>query len=148
METYEKSNSISTVSLNKFSNKEYNALLNTGSSISERQKVAQSLCDYLCKKFKIKGTDVIVLNRCQPHKTGSTGNLKRKRLGSYTIQTRVITLYNLTAIKKHVVSPKVFASTLLHEFMHHYDMEYLKLQHSLHTTGFYKRISDLQGKLS
>lgn len=67
---------------------------------------------------------------------------------NYTVQTQVITLYNLTAIKKHVVSIKVMAATLLHEFIHHYDMTFLKLSDSPHTSGFYKRIADLENKLN
>ena len=134
--------------LSRFSKKEYQSLLNASESTKERQKAAQMLCDYLCSKFNMPKSTIKVVNRSQPHRTGYSGRLQSKTLGTYTVQTQVITLYNLTAIKKHVVSIKVMAATLLHEFIHHYDMTFLKLSDSPHTTGFYKRISDLENKLN
>lgn len=144
---YEKSNSIETVALSRFSKSEYNNFLSSNESIRNREKAAQKLCDYLCDKFRMPHALVTVTNRCQPHKTNYSGSLSRKTLGTYTVGAQTITLYNLTAIKKQPVSIKVMAETLLHEFMHHYDMTYLKLGNSLHTAGFYKRISDLMNKL-
>ena len=58
-----------------------------------------------------------------------------------------ITIYNKTAVKGDVISIKAFYDTLLHEFIHHYDYEVLKLDRSIHSAGFYKRISDLKNKL-
>ena len=140
---YIKSNQITTVDYNSFSKKEYANLLKD----RNRQEDAQALIDYLCKKFKIRNCVVKVTNKPQPHSTGYDGNLKSKTLGTYTVGMDVITMYNVTAIKNKEVSIKTFADTLLHEFIHHYDMEYLKLGASIHTTGFYKRISDLKSKL-
>lgn len=148
MTTYEKSNSITEVKLSRFSKKEYQALLGTSESIKDRQKAAQTFCDYLCSKFNMPKSTVKVVNRSQPHRTGYSGRLQSKTLGTYTVQTQVITLYNLTAIKKQVVSIKVMAATFLHEFIHHYDMTFLKLSDSPHTSGFYKRIADLENKLN
>lgn len=144
---YQQSNAIITVALNRFSKAEYAAFLKADESISERQKLAQKLIDYLCKKFKIASAPVKVVNRAQPHTTNYSGNLRRKTLGTYTPGREIITLYNLTAIKRQVVSVKTMLGVLLHEFMHHYDFAYLKLGNSLHTAGFYKRISDLESKL-
>lgn len=148
MDNYSKSNSIGNVSLKRFSSKEYKNLLAAPESLQERAKAAQKLCDYLCAKFKIVPAKVIVTNRAQPHKTGYSGRLERKTLGTYTTGLRVITIYSATAIQKKTVSIKVFAATFLHEFIHHYDMEYLKLEKTIHCTGFYKRIADLETKLS
>lgn len=144
---YQQSNAIITVALNRFSKSEYNAFLKADESITSRQRLAQRLIDYLCKKFKIASAQVKVVNRAQPHATGLSGRLQRKTLGTYTVGREVITLYNLTAMKKQVVSIKTMLGTLLHEFMHHYDMTYLKLGASIHSAGFYKRISDLEKKL-
>jgi hypothetical protein len=140
---YEKSNKIEAVCLNCFSKKEYAALLADGN----RQRLAQALINYLCEKFHIPMASVFVTNTPQPHSTGYSGKLKSKTFGTYATGLRKITIYNTTAIKKQTISIKVFADTLLHEFMHHYDCEKLKIA-SLHTAGFYKRISDLQRKLS
>lgn len=46
MNAYEKSNSIETVKLSRFSHKEYKAILSATENISDRQKQAQTLCDY------------------------------------------------------------------------------------------------------
>lgn len=140
---YEKSNKIESVALNRFSKTEYQKLLQDGN----RQKLAQSLVNYLCGKFHIPSVSVFVTNTPQPHSTGYSGKLKSKTFGFYRPILNTITIYNTTAIRKQTISIKVFADTLLHEFMHHYDTCYLKIQ-SMHTAGFYKRISDLQSKLS
>lgn len=147
MEVYEKSNSITKVRISRFSKKEYKNLLSASDDMEARQKAAQQLVDYLCKRLGIRTAKVQVVNRCQPHSTGFSGRLKMKKLGTYALFSEVITLYNLTAVKKQVVSIKVLAGTLLHEFMHHYDIACLGLSTSPHTAGFYRRISDLEQKL-
>lgn len=143
---YAKSNSIETVALQRFSKTEYKDLLKDG----DRQRKAQALVNYLCGKFHIPTVPVFVVNTPQPHATNGSGNLRSKTLGTYThsVLYSKITMYNLTAVKKQTVSIKTFAGTLLHEFMHHYDIHYLKMDATPHTAGFYKRISDLEGKLS
>lgn len=141
---YERSNSIETVSISMPSKKEYARLLKDGN----RQRDAQALCDYLCGKLNIATCKVVVASRCQPHSTNSRGAIKSKTYGHYRPGVRLITIYDTTAVKKKKVSIKTFADTLLHEFVHHYDIECLHLATSLHTAGFYKRISDLKAKLS
>jgi hypothetical protein len=54
-----------------------------------------------------------------------------------------ITLWMRTAQRKQVVAFKSFLRTFLHELCHHLDYEYLKLEDSFHTEGFYKRESSL-----
>lgn len=147
MNVYNKSNSIEAVKLNRFSHKEYKAMLAATESISDRQNKAQNLCNYLSERFHVAAPIVMVVNRSQPHSTGYKGTLRSKKLGTYAPALQVITLYNLTAIKKQVVSIKQLVATLLHEYIHHYDFTVLKLNNSPHTTGFYKRISDLEQKL-
>lgn len=144
-DAYRTSNEITEVALSRFRNTEYNKLL----SDVNRQKDAQDLINYLCGKFHIPSIPVIVSNKQQPHTTDYKGKLRKKTLGTYTYGMNTkITIYNATAIKNQEVSIKTFAETLLHEFIHHYDMSYLKLGSSPHTAGFYKRISDLEKKLS
>ena len=145
-QSYEKSNKIETVKYSRLSKNEYKALLNASDIFLERQIAGQKLLNYLCDKYKIARIPLIVLD------TPQKGNGKCKTLGYYRVIPMLkigqsITIYNLTAVKKKVVSIKVFTDTLLHEFMHHYDTEYLKIE-SAHTAGFYKRITDLKNKLS
>jgi len=54
-----------------------------------------------------------------------------------------ITLWMRTAQRKQVVAFRSFLRTFLHELCHHLDYEYLRLEDSFHTEGFYKRESSL-----
>jgi hypothetical protein len=58
-----------------------------------------------------------------------------------------ITLWMLTAKRRHVVKPRTFLRTLLHELCHHFDYTWLRLRESLHTQGFYQRESSLLAAL-
>ena len=137
---YEKSNLILEVAYKRLSSKEYSTLLNNPTN---RQQAGQKLLDYLCDKYKIARIPLIVSNR--PRKC--TG--KRQIYGFYQFCGKTgisITVYNKTAKTGQEVAIKTFVDTLLHEFIHHYDTAYLGIS-STHTTGFYKRISDLKNKL-
>ena len=59
------------------------------------------------------------------------------------LKTARITLWMRTAQRKQVVAFRSFLRTFLHELCHHLDYEYLKLEDSFHTEGFYKRESSL-----
>lgn len=150
MNNYEKSNKIETVKYNNLSNKEFSTLLKA-ETLADRKKASQNLIDYLSNKYGIESVPVRVLDRVQDHSTRN-GRLASKVYGKYTripgVSAVSIIIFNKTAVKKQTVSIKTFVNTLLHEFMHHYDYEVLKLSDSLHTAGFYKRISDLTNKLS
>ena len=150
MTEYELSNSIDVVKLNCFDKTYYKKLLGCGDDASQRQKCAQDLVDYLCRKFKIVSVKTYVIDTPQPHATNDKGNLRKKTLGLYTYspsgRPQSIKLWQQTAARQQIVSIKTFAGTLLHEFMHHYDVQVLHIK-TMHTAGFYKRISDLQNKL-
>lgn len=133
---YEKSNKIESVKYNKLSTKEYKNLLACGESHIERQKAAKTLIKYLCEKYGLAASQVIVKNT-----TGVTA------LGKYYPSLNSIVIYNKTPKNTKVRSIKQFTETLLHEFIHHYDINYLKFSASPHTKGFYMRISDLKRKL-
>ena len=54
-----------------------------------------------------------------------------------------ISVWMRTAKRNKVVAFRTFLRTLLHELCHHLDYEYLKLDESFHTEGFYQRESSL-----
>ena len=141
---YQQSNAIESVQYVRFSHKEYNSVLGCSDSHTERYKSAQVLLNYLCDKYDLPKCRLVVHNSGQPLFRSGNG----KTLGKYWTGIHKIEIWNLTGKQKKVVSIKVFLDTLLHEFMHHYDMEYLKLGASIHSAGFYKRISDLNRKLA
>ena len=142
---YEKSNKETEVKYKSLSKKEYSDLLNAGIDIKNRKKAGQTLLDYLCDKYKISRIPLKVMNR------GRKKTSKGETHGFYKYSPSIkkgkeITIYNLTAVKKDVISIKIFINTLLHEFIHHYDTEFLKIE-THHSKGFYLRISDLDNKL-
>lgn len=131
---YLKSNEITTVSLNSFSKSYYKNFV----SVAENRKLieAQNLIDYLCNKFNLPYCQVSILNSKMTTKKGDYNTLSYK-----------IRVWNLTAKTGQIVSNKAFLDVLLHEFIHHYDIKFLGFKHSPHTSGFYKRITDLKTKL-
>ena len=145
MTNYEKSNSISEVRLTSFDKSYYCKLIKSGDSAKDRQIAAQGLINYLCDKFKIKRVPVYVKDWSQPHRLNESGNIRSKTFGRYWGSTK-IEIWNKTAIRNQTISINVFADTLIHEFIHHYDTYVLGID-SIHSTGFYKRISDLLNKL-
>lgn len=144
---YEKSNSITEVVLKRFRATEANDFLAAKELCSDRAKRAQKLVNYLCEKFGIPSCNVIVSNKPQLHSTRN-GKLRSKTYGMYCPNMRYIEIFNLTAMTKKPVAIKTMYDTLLHEFMHHYDMTKLNFTESPHTKGFYMRISDLKEKLA
>lgn len=139
---YEISNGVTEVRLKSFRNTESKDVLNCDTSAKERHKKAVALLAYLSTKFKINMPSLLVTDNPRPIKgRGQIG-------GWYVVNDEKIIIYNTTAKTHKPISIKMFYETLLHEFMHHYDYKVLKLNDSLHTAGFYNRISDLKNKLS
>ena len=139
---YEISNSIENIHLNSFKSVYSESLLNSGDDIVKRQKRAEILLRYLCVKFKINDVTLCVTNKPRPRKGRMQIN------GLYVVNKEHIIIYNTTSKTNKTISIKTFYDTLLHEFIHHYDYKVLGLTDSLHTKGFYKRITDLKNKLS
>lgn len=146
MRDYLHSNKVESVSLNRFSKKWGNSVLELGdnSSYKVRRCESQNLIDYLCDKFKIQRVGVAIYDIKRPCKRNGQIHGTYTRIGSGSCK---IVVYNRTAKRGDIISIKEYFDTLIHEFIHHYDYEVLKLNKSSHTSGFYKRISDLKNKL-
>lgn len=116
--------------------------------ITERE--LQALSNAICKSLRIPPVKVTLRGRQPAVMTSSSGRLrtKKKTLGIYNRGSRTINIYKYTAVRNKPITPKQAISTLLHEIMHHYDYEKLKLKKSLHTSGFYIRISKLRELLN
>lgn len=137
---YEKSNSVEVVKYNKF-DKSYYKNLSNAKSIGERLLYSKKLLSYLSQKYCIPTPQIFILDKKQP------SNNFKKKYGCYNVGTQVIYIWNKTAKIGKEVSIKSYINTLLHEFIHHYDYYILHLSCSIHSRGFYSRLSDLENKL-
>lgn len=70
----------------------------------------------------------------------------RTEFYGFCTKNQNILLYARTAKRRQVVAFPTYFRTLVHEFMHHYDWTGLRIE-SLHTTGFYRRVQDVYGRV-
>lgn len=111
----------------------------------DRQKYGQLLLNELSLCQDITTAKLKLSESLQWHKT-KNGRLIFKQYGYYRPKSHYIYISNRTAIQGKIISPLTFLNTLIHEWMHHFDFEKLKL-HSIHTKGFYLRLSSLKERL-
>ena len=105
------------------------------------QAASQALLDALCALLRVPPLRVEV---CGVRPTNHYGELHGLYTPANDGQKRDrVQVWMHTARRRQVVAFKTFLRTLLHELGHHLDYEYLKLSHSFHTEGFYKRESSL-----
>jgi len=108
------------------------------------QRASQKLFDALDAGFGIPAVRVQVLARRPSDDYGELHGLYEPEEGRARAR---ITVWMRTAQKRQVVAFKSFLRTLVHEFGHHFDYEYLQLPETFHTEGFYKRESSLANAL-
>ncbi len=111
-------------------------------SATKRQSLSDELCDALNDLAEIDICTVKVSDTKQYHKR-SGGRVVMKQYGYYKPKQKYIYIQNRTAVRGQILAPKTFLNTLLHEWMHHYDHCALGLN-SVHTSGFYQRLGNLQ----
>lgn len=148
---YEFSNSLTGIKYARLNKAVYQALLTSDEKASTRLIKGQAVLDYLCDKFSIPRIQLVVSNTPRPHSKTSQcyGLYKYRHLAlSENVEGICICVYNLSAKKRQPIAIKTFVNTLIHEFCHHYDYYYLGMANSLHTKGFYMRISDIEKKFS
>lgn len=146
---YERSKGVETVAWREFPLGKGIALsILDETTAAGRQEKGQRLLDVLDEAAGLPACKLTVADRPQRHRTRG-GKLELKTYGYYRIawestpRRGTIRIYNLTAIRRQVLAPKVFLETLLHEWVHHYDFTGLQLDRSPHTSGFFNRIRDL-----
>jgi hypothetical protein len=146
---YERSKGVETVTWREFPLGKGIALsILDETTATGRQEKGQRLLDVLDEAAGLPPCRLTVADRPQRHRTRG-GRLELKTYGYYRIawestpRRGTIRIYNLTAIRRQVLAPKVFLETLLHEWVHHYDFTGLQLDRSPHTSGFFNRIRDL-----
>jgi hypothetical protein len=145
--SYERSKGVETIAWREFPLAKGQALaILDEMAAAARQTRGQALLDTLDRAAGLPDCRLTVADRPQQHRTRA-GRLELKTYGYYRLaQDRsgqgrgTIRIYNLTAIRRQVLSSKVFLETLLHEWVHHYDFTGLQLDRSPHTSGFFARI--------
>ena len=103
----------------------------------ERKLAGQSFLNWLTRHYKLPHVKLEVEDFPRLKRGNS------EYLGWYYPKTMVIRIYNRTAVRHNIIFDGRFVETLLHEFMHHFDTYGLHID-SIHTAGFYKRISTLR----
>ena len=109
------------------------------------QNVCQQLSDRILDELQVEKIPVEILSVRPSNDWGELHGLYFQKVDG---QHPKIQLWMRTAQHKRVVAFKTFLRTFLHEICHHLDYELHKLPDSLHTEGFYKRISSLFNQLN
>lgn len=150
---YEKSNKVvklARLSKLKSATKKLYQKLREAGTVKETELC--KLANMICGDLKVAPVSVAYSGR-QPHSTSAnawTGKtrINKKTLGQYSTGMHVIRIFKHTAVQKKEITAKVALDTLLHELCHHFDYEIVKLNKSIHSSGFYKRIGSLSSALS
>ena len=143
---YEKSNAILTIDFPVSRRARFIAQkLLRSKTVLFRQKLGDALLDELADCAEIDIVQLKISPAKQYHKKRG-GRTVFKRYGYYRPASKYIYITNFTAVRGQPLAPKTFLTTLLHEWMHHYDYCKLKLN-SIHTKGFYLRLASLQDTL-
>jgi hypothetical protein len=129
------------------------SILEAGEDARQRGRLGQLLVDTLDGLAGLPACEVVVADRPQVHQHNGQ-RLQSKTYGYYrcrfaegAIAEARIRIYHRTAVRRQVISPKVFLNTLLHEWVHHYDFAGLRLARSPHTAGFFARLRALADAL-
>lgn len=146
LSNYEKSNAILTIdfSVSRRARHIAEKILRTR-TVLFRQKLGDALLDELADRAEIDIVQLKISPAKQYHKKRG-GRTVFKQYGYYRPASKYIYITNFTAVRGKPLAPKTFLTTLLHEWMHHYDYCKLKLN-SIHTKGFYMRLTSLQEAL-
>lgn len=126
----------------------------------QRQTIGEDLLKSLSDDAKVSNVKLKISATRQWSKMRS-GRIVAKLYGYYRPKTNppanvssrrrqragYIYIQNLTSVYRKPVAAKTFLNTLLHEWLHHYETERLQLN-SIHTKGFYLRLSLLKNSLN
>ncbi len=106
----------------------------------ETERISQKIISTLTARLGIPNIKVKVLAVRPRNSRGELHGLYNPSSGQLPT---IIYVWMRTARQKRVIAFKTFLRTILHEFCHHLDYEYLRFTYSFHTEGFYKRESSL-----
>ena len=107
------------------------------------EQMLKDIADNVCSVYNVQRIPITFAGT-EPHKNRN-GKLMLKVMGTHKrgVLGSTIIVYKYTAKQKKIRSSKGAISTLLHELVHYLDYEICGLQRSIHSKGFYNRISQL-----
>lgn len=142
---YERSNAISAIRVPGSATLTARALaVSEALATAERRHVqaaSQRLVDLYCALLQVPALSVEVCGARPRNHYGELHGLYTPASGRQRHDR--VQVWMRTAQRLQVVAFRTFLRTLLHELCHHLDYEYLKLERSFHTEGFYKRENSL-----
>ena len=114
------------------------------------ERYSQELIDALCQplrvgNMRVSSARVHVLERRPYDNSGELHGLYEP-VDQGRIRARLY-VWMRTAKREQIVAYKTYLRTLVHEFCHHLDYEYYRLEDSLHTQGFFRRESHIVRQL-
>ncbi len=105
----------------------------------------QSLLDALCDRADVRRAEFVLTD-------AAVAKFRRGRavwkLYGTCERDGTITVAYRTAVQHKVFAYRTFLDTVVHEFMHHYDLHGLRLATSFHTSGFYQRVRAITAQLA
>lgn len=104
------------------------------------ESASRAIVNGIIMDLKVAPARIKVLSARPSNNWGELHGLYEPVDGSKCAQ---ITVWMRTAKHKRVVAFKSYLRTIFHELCHHLDYEYLGLEDSFHTEGFFKRESSL-----
>ena len=140
---YRRSNAITTIEIDfRHQVRQIAAAILNSKGTARRQVLSQMLLDQLNRGAELPECRVKISDTRQYHRR-SRGRIVFRQYGYYQPRTRYVYLQNRTPGRGQTFAPQSFLTTLLHEWLHHYDTYRLGL-HSIHTRGFYLRLKSLR----
>ena len=114
------------------------------------ERYSQELIDTICQplrvgNMRVSSARVHVLERRPYDNSGELHGLYEP-VDEGRIRARLY-VWMRTAKREQIVAYKTYLRTLVHEFCHHLDYEYYRLEDSLHTQGFFRRESHIVRQL-
>ncbi len=104
------------------------------------ERLSRQLVNAIAVQYSVAVLRVAIRMRRPSDATGDLYGLYEPRVGR---SRACITVWMRTAQRNQLVAFNTFLRTLLHELCHHLDYEWLGLDESFHTHGFFKRENSL-----
>jgi len=147
MDNYKKSNKLTLSNKIKAKTKKQYKNIIAKNKITEND--LQSLTNMICNDFKVNTINVIFTGTQIKKQNSIVKGYCKVQKNIKVIKPLHIKVFKYTSTRKKVIATKTAVNTiLLHEIVHYLDYSLFNLSKSIHTAGFYKRITALKNMLN